>query len=863
MHWMTHPYTLTLFAASAIALVLAGSAWQTRTTINTRSFTVLMLAVSLWSAMHIFELAAVTLPGKVFWANMQFFCIVSVPVALLSFVSRYTRLDHLISAPRMALLLSVPILIVALVWTNGFHGWIFTKAEIVQEEPFKLLYRHFGTGFWVHTGYCYLIMMVATIMLVRSMANAPTRYKGQVISLLVGVSAPWISNVMYLFNIPPFSDFDMTPVAFTISGLAFGWGVFRHRLLDIVPIAYDQMLSNMQDSVFVFDRHQRVLDLNPAAVELTGQHRKNCVALTADRLIPGWSAMVGPMGKGGLRQQVCLRKKHQNRYYDLAGTPLKHDDRLYGYLVVLRDITEYRQTQLALADSEKQFKSLSENAPIVICTLDPRGAFTYVNPEWEKVLGHPRECIIGRHFSEFILPHHLEDYSQAFRKVRDKREIMAGLPIKLLHADGSRRFFSVSASPNLDATGKISNVICLLKDQTGERELQAQLFQSQKMEAVGTLAGGIAHDFNNLLMGIQANVSLVRMETKRNDTCVERLGNIERQIQTGASLTRQLLGYARKGKYRPTLLSLNQLIQETLTAFGRTRKALTIHLDLFKDLPRIHADQGQMELVLLNLLVNASDAMPNGGVLTVQTGMRSVSSDKLQSLALAAGDYVHLQITDTGIGMDQKTQARIFEPFFTTKEMGRGTGLGLASVYGVVKNHKGAITVSSKPEQGTRFDLYFRATDDVCVAPADPQQLHSGSGRILFVDDEPELLRAGTELIESLGYRVTGVDNGFDALRHLSESPNSFDLAIIDMIMPGMGGRELYGHIRRVSPDTRILLSTGFSGAPGTTDELSRNHRDIICKPYTAEALSQTISRMMLDSEHQSSPPCAKAFGLN
>ena len=298
----------------------------------------------------------------------------------------------------------------ALVWTNDLHGWVFTGAKIVHVEPFVILHRDFDPGFWIHTGYCYVIMMVGTTLLVRSMVPTPTRYKGQVISLLVGVSVPWIGNVIYIFDMPMFTGFGMTPVVFTISGLAFGWGVFRHRLLDVVPIAYDVMLNNMQDAVFVFDRHQRILDLNPAAVRLTGQNRKNRAALTADRLIPGWSDMIAAIGNGGSRQQVCLRTGHQDRYFDLVGTPLKHGEHLFGYLVVLRDITEYRATQLALAESEQQFKSLSENAPIVICTMDPQGVFTYVNPEWKSTLGHPREYVVGRHYSELVLPYNLEDY---------------------------------------------------------------------------------------------------------------------------------------------------------------------------------------------------------------------------------------------------------------------------------------------------------------------------------------------------------------------------------------------------------------------------------------------------------------------
>jgi len=860
MHWLTHPYTISLSVASVISLVLAVVSWKTRTTINTRSFTILTLAVSLWAAMHIFELAAETIGAKVFWANMQFFCIVAAPTALLGFVIRYTRRDHLVRAPLLASMVVPPILISLLVWTNGIHGWMFTGAEIVSHAPFELLYRHFGLGFWIHTGYCYTAMMLATILLVRSMVNGPARYKGQVISLLTGIAAPWIGNIMYVFSIRPFSDFDMTPVVFTISGLAFSWGVFRHRLLDIVPIAYDLMLNNMQDPVFVFDGNQRVLDLNPAAVRLAGRKRKKDVPQQAQELIPGWDDMLPPLVQGGLRRQVCLQHNGQARHYDLIGTPLGHANELFGSLVVLRDITESRQTQLALAESEKQFKSMSENAPVIICTLDAAGVITYVNPEWEKVLGYLRSQVVGRHYSEFVLAHNVGAYERAFRDVKNNGQVLSGLPLKLIHQDGSRRFFNASASPNLDAAGSVADIICLLKDQTGERELQEQLFQSQKMEAVGTLAGGIAHDFNNLLMGIQANISLVRLDAAKDPRCLERINTIERQIQTGASLTRQLLGYARKGKYRPTLLGLNQLVEETLTAFGRTRKQLSIHFAPFKTLPRVIADRGQMELVLLNLLINAADAMPDGGTLTVKTAMASLLPSEMKSMDLDPGDHIRLEIADTGVGMDEKTKARIFEPFFTTKEMGRGTGLGLASVYGVVKNHNGAITVSSKPGNGTSFNLFFKAALEDCPAPVDVHPLHAGGGRILFVDDEPELQASVTELLEHLGYQVVTVESGIDALRHLSENPQAFDLIIMDMIMPGMGGRELYGHIRRLAPDMRVLLSTGFTGDTGIPDVLIHDRSDLIRKPYTVEALSQKIRAMLTEPGDPPAPSCSEAL---
>ncbi len=379
-----------------------------------------------------------------------------------------------------------------------------------------------------------------------------------------------------------------------------------------------------------------------------------------------------------------------------------------------------------------------------------------------------------------------------------------------------------------------------------KKSLEAHLLQAQKMESIGTLAGGVAHDFNNLLMGIQGNVSLMLLNMDSTHQCHKRLKNIEKQVESGARLTSHLLGYARKGKYEVKSVDLNQLVEETSGAFGRTRKEITIHQELADNLFAIGADSGQIEQVLLNLFVNAADAMPGGGDLVLKTTNVTHKDMKGTLYDPRPGEYVLLTVSDTGIGMDKETMERIFDPFFTTKEMGRGTGLGLASAYGIIKAHGGYIEVDSKKGQGTTFTIYLPASErKVHEVEKTAEEVIQGTGTVLLVDDEEVILEVGKELLEGMGYRVLIAKDGKGAIEVYEENRDDIDMVLLDMVMPNMGGGEAYDRMKKVNPNIRVLLSSGYSIDGEATAILERGCNGFIQKPFNIKELSAKIGEIL------------------
>ena len=392
----------------------------------------------------------------------------------------------------------------------------------------------------------------------------------------------------------------------------------------------------------------------------------------------------------------------------------------------------------------------------------------------------------------------------------------------------------------------IANALERRQAEEERQKLEAQLQHAERMEAIGTLAGGIAHDFNNLLMGVQGNVSLMLLNMDSTHPYYERLKSIEKQVQSGAKLTSHLLGYARKGRYEVKPIDLNQLVDETSETFSRTKKEITIRRELAEDLFAIEADQGQIEQVLLNLYVNAADAMRGGGDLILKTMNTTHDDMKGKLYDPKPGNYVLLTVTDTGIGMDRDIMERIFDPFFTTKEMGRGTGLGLASAYGIIKGHGGYIEVDSKKGQGTTFSIYLPASEKrVQETVKTAERLVEGTGTVLLVDDEEVILEVSQDLLEAMGYRVLISRDGKEAVEVYKKHQDDIDIVVLDMVMPNMGGGEAYDRMKEINPDIKVLLSSGFSIDGEATEILERGCDGFIQKPFKMRQLSQAIRRVL------------------
>jgi len=547
----------------------------------------------------------------------------------------------------------------------------------------------------------------------------------------------------------------------------------------------------------------------------------------------------------------------------------------------LARIIERKRTEEALRESEERLKILFEYAPDGYYLNDLKGNFIDGNKAAEEIIGYKREELIGKSFLKLkILP--LKQILKAAALLAKNIQGKHTGPDEFIlsRKDGTQVPVEIRAFPVRIKDQTL--VLCIARDiserrqaEEEKRKLEAQLGQAQRAEALGTLAGGIAHNFNNLLMGIYGNASLMLLEIDSARPNYERLKNIEKSVQNGSRLTRQLLGYAREGRYEVRPISLNQMVKETSDTFGTTKKEIRVHLELAEDLWGIKADQGQIEQVLLNLYVNAADAMPAGGDLFLKTMNVTHKDMKNKPYKVKSGNYVLLTVADTGVGMDKKTMERVFDPFFTTKGLAKGTGLGLASVYGIVKAHGGYIDVESKkgharptrlsppasPErerwragardggQGTTFEIYLPASErKVEEAVKRAGQIVEGGESILLVDDEEMVLDVGVQLLKALGYTVLEAKGGREAVEIYRENKDKIDMVLLDMIMPDMGGGKAYDRMKEINPNVKVLLSSGYSIDGQATEILERGCNGFIQKPFDMKELSKGI-RAIFDKE--------------
>ncbi len=502
---------------------------------------------------------------------------------------------------------------------------------------------------------------------------------------------------------------------------------------------------------------------------------------------------------------------------------------------------------------EEPYRTLVENTPMAVYRTTPgcQGRLLMANPAFFEMFGMGSQADLTTVQLDELW-YEPEESKQFTERLRANGRI-SGFEARLMKTDGSPFWGSVTARVECGPNGKDSYFDYMVMDITAQKKaeeekqaLQTQLVQAQRMEAIGTLAGGIAHNFNNLLMGIQGNASLMLLEMDEAHPHRKMLKRIENQVQSGAKLTSQLLGYARKGKYQIRPLNLNEVVKETIDTFTSARREIRVHLDLEQDLLGIQADPGQIEQVLLNLCVNAADAMPGGGDLFLETKNISPNDVFEKPFEPVRGRYVLLLIHDTGAGMDKKTMEHIFEPFFTTKDLGKGTGLGLASVYGIIKGHRGYIHVDSALDQGTTFYIYLPAIDaDVSRQKEHQDELYQGKGLILLVDDEDVVLEVGAEMLKKLGYEVALARGGQEALEVYRGDQDQIDMVIIDMIMPGMGGGQTYDRLKEMNPAAKVLLSSGYSIDGQASEILSRGCNGFIQKPFDLKNLSQKIRTIL------------------
>lgn len=505
----------------------------------------------------------------------------------------------------------------------------------------------------------------------------------------------------------------------------------------------------------------------------------------------------------------------------------------------------YQMLLEELSASEQRYRELVQRIREAVFKCDSKGTIMFLNRAWTEILGYEIEECLGRSIETFVYAEDRAKWNRFFNHQESESDNNQDAELRFSRKDGG--FVWVLASMHDDGrttmVGSLFNIHDRRQAEEERKDLEAQLQRAQKLEALGTLAGGIAHDFNNLLTTISGHVSLMLLSLSPSHPHHERLEAIEKQILNASKLTRHWLGYARKGVCELKVIELNKLVTEVADTFGRTRKQISVHLDLFEDLAPIEADPTQVEQVLLNLCMNAADAMPSGGDLTIRTENFKADRADGNICRLKRGEYVRITVIDTGIGMDPLTVERIFDPFFTTKEKGQGTGLGLACAYGIVRTHGGYIDVQSGEGNGSVFNVYIpRSHKTVVDTPHVSEDIIRGAGTLLLVDDEEDVRRVGKELLEAVGYEILTAASGEDALLIYMKDKGRISLVILDMIMPGMNGTETYKRLRNIDPDVKILICSGYRQNQQLAELLSDANVGFIQKPFQIAALSRRIA---------------------
>jgi len=529
-------------------------------------------------------------------------------------------------------------------------------------------------------------------------------------------------------------------------------------------------------------------------------------------------------------------------------TPFTNQDRDLGAILASHSSETLRAAQATenLRRSEERFRAIFETAEDAIFIKALDGRYAQVNPGMQHLVNRAPEQLIGRTDLEVFDPELGQHAAQTDAQVAAGETVEEEFVSDL---DGSRRFIHVVKVPMREGGGEISGILGVARDVTTRKRLEEQLRQSQKMEALGQLAGGVAHDFNNLLQTVIAHVQFVEETLSPEDSTYEDIQQIRAATQKGAMLTRQLLAFSRRQHIEPEDLDLNLVISDLMKMVRRViGEDIELKILPGAKLANIHADPGQMEQILMNLAVNSRDAMPKGGSITIATGNRHLTAEFCKTHQWArVGDFVVLTFRDTGCGMDEETRARVFEPFFTTKAPSKGTGLGLATVYGIVKQHEGLIQVASELGKGTQFEIYLPA----CA----PQESHPrtrravttprGTETVLLAEDDEIVRRLIVRVLKRSGYAVLVAEDGQQALDILEEKAGEVAIAVLDVVMPKVSGRVVYERILEIAPNIPVLFCSGYSTDSLHTEFIAEQGLQVMPKPYNPDDLLIKMREML------------------
>lgn len=525
-----------------------------------------------------------------------------------------------------------------------------------------------------------------------------------------------------------------------------------------------------------------------------------------------------------------------------------HDQLLATEEMLRVQIEEYQEAQKLLNESNVSLQTLFDVSPLAIVVSSyPDGIIREINRTFSDVFGYPDESAIGKTGIDLGLWGDTSERDR-FLKIMFDQQGVSGFGTEIKTYRGDVR--NVLLYSNIMDYKNEKCLLIVFLDISEQKRMEDQIRQTQKMDVIGQLAGGVAHDFNNMLTAILGSSELLERHVRDNAAAMQLLGNIQRAASRSADLTGQLLAFSRKGQKNAVHIRIDATINEVISLLERTiDKKITLKTRLIAQNSCVTGDPTLLQNALLNLGVNARDAMPDGGEITFATTNVELDPEfcAASPFNITPGPYIEISVSDTGAGMSKEVISRVFEPFFTTKEVGKGTGLGLAAVYGTITDHHGCITIFSEPGVGTVFKLYIPLSWEKKIDEAAHEEMIHGSGGVLLVDDEEILRNVGRAILEDLGYRVFLAEDGVKALEVYAEEMNDISLVILDMLMPRMGGKETLIRLKERYPDVRVLISSGFH-QEGTAEELEKlGAIGFLQKPYLRQSLCKSVAEAIGD----------------
>ena len=882
-----------VLAAAVTGGCAAYVARQQHSAPGARAYTVVLLSQTIWSLGYVAELLSADVGSKVFWDDLQLPPPYLMALGMLLFAFEYSGRPTAALRRWFWTLSVLPALACLWVFSDPLHGLARASARIAPDPPFGVLLYDFSRVELLSFLEVYLVSGYATYCLLKNAAKQAPVHRRPALLIGGGMVLNLFASLPGLFGYRWFGQRDSGPFWFAISGLCVSWALTRYRLFDLMPIARHAVIEHLPDPVLVIDSKNRLLDVNPAARKLFGPAGPELGA-DAARALPAWLDP-GPAQVAAPREARELDQPDSQTTYELNQASLLGErGELRGRALVLRDISERRHAQVSLERargelerrvaertfeletanaslraqveetraarafaqaSEAQFRAIFDGAYELIGLISPQGRLLEANRAALLLAGATSEEVRGQLFWETPWWTHSPELqarlraaiAQAARGQFVRMEVTHGAP------NAELRVLDFSLTPVFVANGEVSSLVAegrdisdLKRAEHENAELQAQLYQAQKLDSIGRLAGGVAHDFNNLLTVIIGNVDLARTEAI-SPGVGEYLRDIEEASFSAASLTRQLLAFARRQIVEPRVIDLNRSVTSVQKLLARLLgEDVQLDLELEPDLWQVRIDPSHAEQMLINLAVNARDAMPKGGRLTLRTENQHTKMPDSRS-STPAGDYVIVSVVDEGMGIAAHVLPQIFEPFFTTKPQGMGTGLGLSMVYGAMQQASGAVDVTSNVGIGTTFRLFFprctdKSSDAALVAPhARPP---TGTELVALVEDQA-LVRATTQRqLQSLGYRVLAFEGAAQALPSLLREPN-LSLLITDVVLAGSSGRELAEQVSQSRPDLSVLFISGYTEDVVLRQGVELGQVNFLPKPFNVGELARAVRRVL------------------